>query len=185
MFAAPQTECIKCRNRLNAKDTTCHRCGFIVDSYMFGLLEERSLDGEGQQAWQCGYRDCDQQLRTSGHSEIRPDTYAPSKGREDAYRAGWHQAAERFEAKADRKFGRKRGIKVLAGGAASLAVAGLALYAYSSAPSGDSLSLPTHSLHAVLSGRVTVWVLIIGGFGVLNIVIGLIMIITGSSDEAR
>lgn len=98
------------------KDWTCPHCGAIVDRYLFSTVTLKSLEGEGRNAYLAGYQDCMTQARAGGTRAVRPETYRPHPGQETAYRAGWQRAADKVAAKADRKFGRRRGIKVFGSG---------------------------------------------------------------------
>ncbi len=68
--------------------------------------------------------------------------------------------------KADRKFGRRRGFRVLGSGVVLLSI-------------GLAVAFATGTSH------VTVLLLTPLGLGVLNIVLGVVMLITGTNDEAR
>jgi len=84
-------------------------------------------------------------------------------------RAGWQAATDKLEAKADRKFGRRRGLRVLESGVVLLSL-------------GLGIAYGTTS---ATNNHVTVLVYTPIGLGALNIVVGIVMIITGNNDEAR
>jgi hypothetical protein len=114
-----------------------------------------------------GYQDCVKQNSQTRSTAIQPETYHPTVGSENAYRAGWQKAADKLEAKADRKFGRRRGLRVL-GSSVVLLLIGLAI--------------------AFGTGRVSHVTVLVGaplGLGAVNIVLGVVMLITGTTDEAR
>src|SRR4051812_17101277 len=117
-----ETICSQCRIELQPKDWTCPRCGAIVARYLFSTVTLKSLEGASRIAYQAGYQDCEKQLGQTGSAAIRPESYHPALGNETAYRAGWQAAADKFDAKADRKFGRRRGLRVLGSGFALLSV---------------------------------------------------------------
>jgi hypothetical protein len=164
-----QTVCTQCRRELQTKDWTCPRCGAIVARYLFSTVTLKSLEGEGRNAYQAGYQDCIKQAGQTGSPAIRPESYHPTIGNETAYRAGWQAAAGKLDAKADRKFGRRRGLRVLGAGVVTLFV-------------GLGIAYVTAS---ATNGRVTLLAFAPIGLGALNIVLGIVMLITGSNDEAR
>jgi hypothetical protein len=164
-----RTICPKCRSALTMKDWTCSHCGAIVDRFLFSTVTLKSLQGEGRNAYLAGYQDCMNQARAGGSPAIRPETYRPSPGQETAYRAGWQGAADKLTAKADRKFGRRRGIRVLWSGVILILV-GLGV---------------AYGTEGITSGRFTlIWGTPLG-LGVVNIVLGIVMLLTGENDEAR
>jgi hypothetical protein len=168
-MADNQASCRQCGNELAAKDWTCPRCGAIIDRFLFSTVSLKSLDDEGRKAYHFGYKDCIKRSSETGSSVIQPENYHPQGGKETEYRAGWQAASEKVEAKADRKFGRRRGLIVLGSGIALLLV-GLAIaYGTLNATKG----------HVVLIAYTPI------GLGVMNIVIGIVMIMTGYNDEAR
>lgn len=164
-----QTVCTQCRKELQTKDWTCPRCGAITARYLFSTVTLKSLEGEGRNAHKAGYQDCVKQSGQTGSPTIRPESYHPTVGNETAYRAGWQAAADKLDAKADRKFGRRRGLRVLGAGVATLLIGVGIAYASKSAS----------------NGHITLIVYAPIGLGAVNIFIGLVMIITGSNDEAR
>ena len=102
--------CSRCRRSLHLKDWTCPFCGEIIDRYLFSTVTLKSLGTEGRNAYQSGYRDCLEQARNFHSTVIVMQRYRPTAGQETAYRAGWQMAANKRAAKADRKFGRRRGL---------------------------------------------------------------------------
>jgi hypothetical protein len=95
--------------------------------------------------------------------------YHPTPGQETPYRAGWQRAADQIEAKADRKFGRRRGLRVLGSGILALSL-------------GIGVAYGTGLL---TGGRLSLLVVTPIGAGVVGIVTGIVMMITGENDEAR
>ncbi len=164
-----QTVCTQCRKDLRPEDWTCPRCGSITAPYLFGTIKLKSLQGNAREAYLGGYQDCRNQAEQTGSPAIRPESYHPAPANENAYRAGWKAAADKLDAKADRKFGRRRGLIVLGTGA-GLLTAGIGI---------AFLSM------AVTHGHITLLALSPIGLGALNILLGIVMIITGSNDEAR
>jgi hypothetical protein len=164
-----QTTCAKCRTALAIADWTCPRCGAIVDRYLFGTVTLKSLAGEGCKAYWSGYQDCKQRKSETGSAAIQPEAYHPTPRQETPYRAGWQRAADQIEAKADRKFGRRRGIRVLASGILALSL-------------GIGVAYGTDLL---TGGHVSLIVVTPIGAGVVGIVTGIVMTITGENDEAR
>jgi hypothetical protein len=162
-----QIICTRCRKGLQPKDWTCPACGAISDGLLFGTVTLKSLEGAGRNAYQEGYQNCVKQHSQAGSTAIRPETYNPTVGSETAYRAGWQNAADKLDAKADRKFGRRRGLEVLGSGIVLLS-AGLVVAFVSGSVS-----------------RITVLEVAPLGLGVVNIVVGIAMLITGTTDEAR
>lgn len=164
-----QTVCPQCGSTLAMKDWTCPHCGAIVDRYLFSTVTLKSLEGEGRNAYLAGYQDCMNQTRAGGSTAIRPETYRPRVGQETAYRAGWQGAADKLTAKADRKFGRRRGIKVFGSGV-TLLLLGLGV---------------AYGTEGITNGKFTLlWVTPLG-LGAVNIVLGIVMFLTGDGDEAR
>jgi hypothetical protein len=164
-----QAICRQCRQELAVQDWTCPRCGEIIDRYLFSTVTLKSLEGESRSAYRTGYQECIRQAKQTGSGMIRPESYRPSPGNETAYRAGWQAAFDTLEAKEDRKFGRRRGLRVLGSGVVLLII---------------GLGIGYGSLTAT-NGRVAVLVYGPIGLGILNIVIGIAMMITGENDEAR
>jgi hypothetical protein len=164
-----QTACTQCRTAIQAKDWTCPRCGAIVAPYLFSTVTRKSLEGDGRKAYEAGYQDCLQQTGKTGSPAIQPERYRPTAGNQTAYRAGWQAATDKFNAKADRKFGRRRGLRVLGSGIALLSIGGAIAFA----------------TQAATKGHLTLLVITPLGLGVLNVVLGMVMILTGSNDEAR
>jgi len=164
-----QSLCRHCRNTLAIKDWTCPGCGAIIDRYLFGTITLKSLAGESRSSFQAGFEGCNEQSRQTGSTAIGPGNYHPTPGYETAYRAGWQAAANRIEAIADRKFGRRRGLEVLGSGVASLLI-------------GIGIAVLVNS---GTGGHVTLIVVAPLGMGVIGIVVGLAMIFTGENDEAR
>jgi len=163
-----QIICTGCRKDLQPEDWTCPACGAISDRLLFSTVTLKSLDkGTGRNAYHQGYQDCVKQHSQSGSTAIRAETYHPTVGSETAYRAGWENAAHKLEAKADRKFGRRRGLRVLGSGVVLLLI-------------GLAIAFGTGSLT-----HVTVLVGVPLGLGAVNIVLGIVMLITGATDEAR
>ena len=151
------------------KDWTCPHCGAIVDRYLFSTVTLKSVEGKGRDAYLAGYQDCMNQMRGGGSPAIRPETYRPHPGQETAYRAGWQGAANKLTAKADRKFGRRRGIVVFVSGVAALLL-------------GLGVAFVTQDM---TNGKFTLlWVTPLG-LGAVNIVLGIVMFLTGDSDLAR
>jgi len=162
-----QIICTQCRKDLQPKDWTCPACGAISDRLLFGTVTLKSLEGAGRNAYHQGYQDCVKQHSQTGSTAIRPETYHPAVGSETAYRAGWQKAADKLEAKVDRKFGRRRGLRVLGSGVVLLLI-------------GLAVAFGTRSV-----SHVTVLVVAPLGLGAVNIVLGIVMLITGTTDEAR
>lgn len=94
-----QIICTQCHKDLQPKDWTCPGCGAISDRLLFGTVKLKSLGGAGRNAYDQGYQDCVKQWSEIGSSAIRPETYHPTVGSENAYRAGWQNAADKLEAK--------------------------------------------------------------------------------------
>jgi hypothetical protein len=164
-----QTLCVQCRSALATKDWTCPRCGAIVDRYLFSTVKLKSLGGESRNSYQSGYQACKEQARQTGSTAIRAGSYHPNPGHVTAYRAGWQAAAIKLEGIGDRKFGRRRGLRVLGSGVVSLLI-GIGIAA---------------AVNTVTGGHVTLIVLAPIGLGVVGIVIGFMMILTGEPDDAR
>jgi hypothetical protein len=164
-----QTLCKHCRKELAAKDWTCPTCGAIVARYLFSTVTLKSLHGESRNAYRSGYEACLNQAGQTGSSAIRAGTYFPSPGNETAYRAGWQASMDNLEAKADRKFGRRRGLRVLGSGVILLSL-GLGIAYGASSATSDHFTLLEYTPI---------------GLGALNVVVGIVMIITGNNDEAR
>ena len=164
-----QTVCHQCSHPVTARDWTCPRCGEVIDKYLFGTVTLKSLEDEGRTAYQAGYRDCLKQAEQTGSWTIRPESYRPSPGNETAYRAGWQAAVNKLEAKADRKFGRRRGLRVFGSGVV-LFLLGIGFYFGTGGASGGHVRVIVVSPIAV---------------GALNMVIGVVMMLTGENDEAR
>ncbi len=165
----PETQiiCRGCRRNIQVKDWTCPGCGAISDGMLFGTVTRAALDGAGRDAWDEGARECAGQHATTGVTAIQPEKYRPVPGHENAYRAGWQKAADGLEATADRKFGRRRGLRVMLSGV------GLLLF-------GLAVAAVTGSIT-----RITLVMVVPLGLGVVNIIIGGVMMITGNNDEAR
>ena len=164
-----QTLCVQCHTALAIKDWTCPRCGAIVDRFLFSTINLKSLKGESRNSYQAGYAACEEQVRQTGSTTIGLGCYHPTTDYEKEYRAGWQIAADKVNAKADRKFGRRRGVRVLGGGVVSL-LAGIGI---------------TVGVHILTRGLITHIVVDLTGLGVVGIVIGLTMIVTGENDDAR
>lgn len=150
-----------------AQGLTCPFCGAISDRTLFDTLTLKSLQGTERSAYEQGFQDCEKQRSQTGSSEITPERYRPTAENENAYRAGWQNASDKLEAAADRKFGRKRGLRVLLSGVGLLAL-------------GTAVALVSGS-----AANVTVWYVTPLGLGAVNIIIGIAMIVTGTNDEAR
>jgi hypothetical protein len=164
---AGQIICAQCRRDLQPKDWSCPVCGAISDRLLFGTVTPKSLEGGGLNAYHQGYQDCIKQHSQTQSVAIRPGAYHPTAGSETAYRAGWQKSADKLEAKADRKFGRRRGLRVLGSGIVLLSL-------------GLFIAFGTGS-----ATPVTVIVLTPLGIGAVNTVLGIFMLITGENDEAR
>ena len=162
-----QAICVECRECFADKEWTCPHCGAIADRYLFGTITLNSLSGDARNAYRSGYQDCIEQQSRTSNTAVQRESYKPIKGNETAYRAGWQQAANKLNAKADRKFGRRRGVHVMGGGLVAVAV-------------GAVIALLTYKTLGVQ----VIFVAPIG-LGLLSVVIGLVMIITGTTDEAR
>ncbi len=167
--AEPQSPCIQCRYSLTPKDWTCPRCGAIVDRYLFSTITRESLEGDSLNAFESCYRHCRIQKQHTGSTTIRPEAYRPVPRCETAYRAGWQCAADELSARADRKFGRRRGAIVLGSGVAAIG-AGLVLAYVTNWLSGGSFMF--------------IWETLFGA-GAVSVAIGLGMLVTGSGDEVR
>ena len=157
--------CPECRRGISLKDWTCPHCGRILDLYLFSTVTAKSVSGPDQVAFLAGQRACIDkwtQFHTVGLEE-----YRPTPGRETAYRAGWKHACDRIEGKAERKRGRRRGIQLIGSGVILESIGLGILYA---SP-------------VVTGGRVQIWYGSFLAFGVINIVIGIVAVITGASDE--
>ena len=165
--------CGDCHNQLTAKDWACPRCGAIADRYLFNTVTLKSLEGESRNAYHRGYKECRQQAKHTGSWVIQPENYRPVRGYETAYRAGWQAASSKLEARADRKFGRRRGVRVLGSGVAALFLT--VGFAWMTG--------------RTLNNHVMEWLLehlyLPIGLGAVNVVLGIVMILTGANDEAR
>jgi hypothetical protein len=109
--------CPDCQQTITAKDWTCPRCGGILDRYLFSTVTPNSLSGADKDAFRTGYDACMSQWEQTSSTEI--GEYRPIPGHETAYRAGWQRASAKLRAKAERKGGRRRGLKVIGSGAFS------------------------------------------------------------------
>jgi len=157
--------CPDCKRTITVKDWTCPRCGGILDRYLFSTVTPKSLSDGDKDAFQTGYDACMSQWEQTSSTEI--EVYRPVPGRETAYRAGWQHASAKLRAKAERKAGRRRGLAVIGFGAV-LTLLGAAIMAGST---------------TATFGHVTVLPVQVLGAGILALVLGLVMLITGASDE--
>jgi hypothetical protein len=112
--------CPGCRRTTRTQDWTCPACGAILDRYLFSTIRAESLSERERTAFDAGYDACMNQWKASRSTELAP--YKPDRGHETSYRAGWHCAATKIEARAERKRGRRRGVVLLAIGAGLTAV---------------------------------------------------------------
>jgi membrane associated rhomboid family serine protease len=157
--------CPGCGQTTSALDWTCHRCGRVLDRYLFGTITSKSVAGGDKDAFWAGYNAC-----MSGWKETRSveiGEYRPVPGHETAYRAGWQHAADKIEAKDDRKRGRRRGLQLLGSGAVLTLV-------------GGPLSANAWGSHGLLSYMA--WPYVMLGAGILNLVLGVAALLTGVSD---
>lgn len=168
-MTAGSTVCMECRKAVRLSDWTCPHCGAILDKYLFGTVTQKSLDAQGRIAFQAGFDGCMRQAAEKGSSAIAASQYHPPAGYETAYRAGWQQAADRILGRASRKIGRKRGLKVLGSGILLLLL-------------GGGIMLGTGAL---TGGRISLLWLTPFGLGAINVVIGIVMFLTGDSDEPK
>jgi hypothetical protein len=155
--------CPGCGQSTRSQDWTCPRCGHILDRYLFGTITAKSVTGADKDAFQAGYAACMSKWKSSGSTEL--SEYRPVPGHETAYRAGWQNAAAKLEGKAERKRGRRRGL-VLLGIGTLLSAVGVPLV-MDGFSRGSGARLPY----------------IILGAGILNILFGIVAVITGDSDE--
>ena len=100
--------CPDCRQTANPQDWTCTQCGLVLDRFLFGTVTQKSVSGADKEAFLAGAEACASQWREIGSVELR--VHRPVRGHENAYRAGWHNAAQRIEGKGERKRGRRRGV---------------------------------------------------------------------------
>jgi hypothetical protein len=156
--------CADCRRDISLKDWTCPYCGRILDSYLFSTVTAKSVSGSDKDAFLAGYQACMNRW-TQRHS-VGLEEYQPTAGRETAYRAGWKRACDKIEGKAERKRGRRRGLQLIGSGVV-LTSAGVGVFL----AVGDNVGLGVKLYVTLL------------GFGILNIVIGIVAVITGASDE--
>jgi hypothetical protein len=157
--------CRDCRREISLKDWTCPHCGRILDSYLFSTVTAKSVSGPDKDAFLAGYQACMDRW-TQRHS-VGLEDYRPTAGRETAYRAGWKHACDKIEGKAERKRGRRRGLQLIGSGVVVESIGLVILF-------GSPI---------VTGGHVQVWY---GSFlagGIISIVIGIVAVITGASDE--
>jgi hypothetical protein len=155
--------CPGCKQATTLKDVTCPHCGRILDRYLFSTITAKSLSGAAKEAFQTGYDVCKGKWKTTGSAEIAE--YRPVPGHETEYRAGWQCAVSELEGKADRKRGRKRGLKLIAIGLLLTAIG--APWSYFAFNEGFGFRSP----YMVLGG------------GLLCLAMGIVSVITGNSDE--
>ena len=149
--------CPDCRLPVASKDWTCPRCGSILAAFLFSTVTAKSVTGEDKEAFRAGEETC--RARWKESKSIRLDPYRPTPGHETAYRAGWQLAASKIKAKGERRKGRRRGLQLLGTGAVLSAASAVAYL----------------GMHTIV-----VWLWISAG---LALVFGLVMLISGISDE--
>jgi rhomboid protease GluP len=150
--------CRGCRRVADLRDWTCPQCGFVLDRFLFSTVTAKTVTGEDKVAFQAGYDACMNRWNVYGSTEVAD--YRPPAGHETAYRAGWQNAADKIEGKQERKRGRRRGLQLLGSGALFSALGGFLL----------------------ATAGITGMSLVIFGIGVINLVLGIVSVITGNSD---
>jgi len=149
--------CPDCKRPVVAKDWTCPRCGSILDRYLFSTVTPKSLSEQDREAFWAGHKACLSKWEKTRSTEL--GEYRPVSGHETAYRVGWQHAADKVRGKQERKRGRRRGLTVF----------------------GLGVALTGAGVVALLSFRVIVLSLL--GPGVVSMVCGLVMLLSGVSDE--
>jgi hypothetical protein len=157
--------CPDCRRGISLKDWTCPHCGRILDSYLFSTVTAKSVSGPDKIAFLAGQQACTDRWRQC-HS-VRLEEYQPTVGRETPYRAGWRHACDKIEGKAERKRGRRRGLQLIGSGVVAESIGLVILF-------GSPI---------VTGGHVRVWCGTFLAGGIVSIVIGIVAVITGASDE--
>lgn len=157
--------CPGCAQVATLHDWSCPRCGRILDRYLFGTVTEKSVTGADKDAFRAGFAACMARWKEAQSVEI--GEYRPVPGRETAYRAGWQSAADKVEAKSERKRGRRRGLQLLGAGAVLTLV-------------GGPMAAGAWGSRGWLS--YTAWPYVVLGAGIVNLVLGFAALLTGHSD---
>jgi rhomboid protease GluP len=150
--------CPDCGQPTSERDWTCRRCGRVLDGYLFKTITPKSVTGPDKDAFWAGYEACMHGYKESQSVDL--GDYRPSPDHETAYRAGWQHAADKLEAKDDRKRGRRRGLQLLAVGALFTTLGGAAL----------------------ATSPMAAWNLLLLGGGLVNLALGSFALVTGKSD---
>jgi hypothetical protein len=108
---ADETVCYMCRKVIKSNAWTCPYCGKIFEKMLLSTLTLNSLSGAQKEAFSKGYQDCRIRWKETRDISLSISNYKPSRGYENAYRAGWKRASDELEIRGEPTTPRMEGVR--------------------------------------------------------------------------